>query len=131
MAARPDPANCTRLQPDCLAGSDVAEVGGLAEGGERVAGGDEFVGDVAAEVGGGDAAHHAVPLDFLGAVELVAAGNTAGVEVADPIDVFLDGADQVTFHDLHMIDVVAQFDAGRVDGLNDLQSTGGVVAHVI
>ena len=53
---------------------DVAEVGGLAEGGEGIASGDEFVGDEAAETGG-DAADDAVPLDFLGAVELVAAGN--------------------------------------------------------
>src|SRR6266446_5244654 len=73
--------------------SDIAEVDCLAEGGERVAGGDEFVGDEAAKVGGGDAAHHAVPLNFLGGVKFVTAGNAAGVEVADPIDVFLNGAD--------------------------------------
>src|SRR5882762_7544853 len=97
------------------AGLDVAEIDGLAEGGERVAAGDELVGDVAAEVRSGDAAHNAVPLDFLGAVEFVAAGNAAGVEVGDPIDVFLDGADQVTFHDLHVIDVVEQLDAGRIN----------------
>src|ERR1700674_781103 len=112
-------------------GLDVAEVGGLAEGGERVAGGDEFVGDVAAEVGGGDAAHQPVPWDFLGGVECVAAGNAAGVEVGDPIDIFLDGADQVTFHDLHVIDVEEELDAGRVDGLDDLYSPGGVVAHIV
>src|SRR5258708_26284016 len=112
-------------------GLDVAEVGGLAERGERVAGGDEFVGDVAAEVGGGDAAHDAVPLDFLGAVEFVAAGNAAGVEVGDPIDVFLDGADQVTFHDLHVIDVVEELDARGVDGLDPVDAPGGVVADVV
>src|SRR6266850_4483751 len=109
----------------------VAEVGGLAGGGGGVAGGDELVGDVAAEVGGGDAAHHAVPLNFLGGVELVAAGNPAGVEVGDPIDVFLDSADEIPFHDLHVIDVVEQLDAGRDDGLDHLHSPGGVVAHVV
>src|SRR5467141_1253451 len=113
------------------AGLDIAEVGGLAEGGERVAAGDEFMGDVAAEVRSGDAAHNPVPLDFLGAVEFVAAGNAAGVEVGDPIDIFLDGADQVTFHDLHVIDVVEQLDAGRINGLDDLHSPSGVVAHVV
>src|SRR6266481_4188958 len=86
-------------------GLDVAEVGGLAEGGNGVAGGEGVVGDVAGDVGGGDAAHYAVPLDFLGGVEFVAAGDAAGVEVGGPIDIFLDGADQVTFHDLHVIDV--------------------------
>src|ERR1700694_4136677 len=113
------------------AGLDVAEVGGLAEGSERVAGGDEFVGDVAAEVCSGDASHNAYPLDFLGVVEFAAAGHAAGVEVGDPIDIFLDGTDQVTFHDLHVIDVVEQFDAGRINGLNDLHSPSGVVAHVV
>jgi hypothetical protein len=103
----------------------------LAEGGKRVAGGDELVGDVAAEVGGGDAAHYAVPLDFLGGVEFVAAGDAAGVEVGDPIDIFLDGADQVTFHDLHVIDVEEELDARRVDGLDDLHTPGGVVTHVV
>ena len=103
----------------------------MAEGGKGVAGGDELVGDVAAEVGGGDAAHYAVPLDFLGGVEFVAAGDAAGVEVGDPIDIFLDGADQVTFHDLHVIDVEEELDARRVDGLDDLHTPGGVVAHVV
>jgi len=111
--------------------SDVAEVGGLAEGSEGVARGDEFVGDVAAEVGGGDATHDAVPLDFLGAVELVAAGNAAGVEMGDPVDILLDGADEVAFHDLHVVDVEEKLDAGRVDGLDDLDAPGGVVAHVV
>src|SRR5437879_13691456 len=103
-------------------GLDVAEVGGLAEGGEGVAGGDELVGDVAAEVGGGDAAHHAVPLDFLGSVKFVAAGNATGMEVAYPIDVFLDSPDEVAFHDLHVVDVVEQLDAGRIDSLDDLDA---------
>ena len=54
-------------------------VGGLAEGSERVTGGNEFVGHVAAEVGGGDASHNAVPLDFLSAIKFVPAGNATGV----------------------------------------------------
>src|SRR6202158_5472078 len=119
-----------KARRSCL-GLDVAKVGGLAEGGELIARGDEFVSDVAAEVCSGDAAHDAVPLNFLGAVEFVAAGNATGVEVGDPIDVFLDGADQVTFHDLHVINVVEQLDAGRINGLDDLHSPSGVVAHVV
>ena len=69
------------------------------------------MGDEAAKVGGDDAAHHAVPLDFLSGVKFVAARNAAGVEVADPIDVFLNGADEVAFHDLHVVDVVEELDA--------------------
>jgi len=89
------------------------------------------VGDVAAEVGGGDAAHDAVPLDFLGGVEFVAPGNAAGVEMGDAIDVFLDGTDEVAFHDLHVVDVEEKFDAGGVDGLDDLDAPSGVVAHIV
>src|SRR5262249_9229044 len=91
----------------------------------------EFVGDVALVSAGGDATHDAVPLDFLRAIEFVAARNAAGVEVAKPLDVFLNGADQIAFHDLHVVDVVEQLDVGRVDGRDDLDAPGGVVAHVV
>src|SRR6266567_4284313 len=118
---------CDRAKCDL----DVAEIGGLAQGRERVARRDKLVSHVAAEVGGRDSAHDAVPLDFLGAVEFVAAGNAASVEVSDPIDVFLNGADQIAFHDLHVIDVEEELDAGRVDGLDNLNAPSGVVAHVV
>src|SRR5690242_6101779 len=111
--------------------SDVAEVSGLAQRSQRIARGDEFMGHVAAEIRSGDSAHDAVPLDFLSAVELVAAGNAAGVEVSDPVDVFLNGADEIAFHDLHVIDVVEQLDARRVYGLDDLNAPRGVIAHVV
>ena len=83
----------------------------MAQRSERIAGGDEFVGHVPAEVRGGDAAHYSVPLDFLSTVEFVAAGYASGVEVSNPIDVFLNGADEIAFHDLHVIDVEEQLDA--------------------
>jgi hypothetical protein len=63
-------------------GLDVADVYGFAKRSEWVAGGDEFVGYVAGEAGGGDAAHDCGPVDLLGVVELVAAGDSAGVEVS-------------------------------------------------
>lgn len=111
--------------------SDVAKVHGLAQRSERIARGNKLVRDIAAEICGGDAAHNAVPLDFLGAVQFVAAGNATSVKVSDPIDIFLDRPNEVTLHDLHVIDVEEQLDAGRIDGLDDLHSPGGVVAHVI
>src|SRR5260370_37614282 len=109
----------------------MAKVDGLGEGSEGVERGNEFVGDEAAKVGCGDSTHNAVPLDFLDGVKFMAAGNSAGVEVADPIDVFLDGADEIAFHDLHVVDVVQELDAGGIDGLNDLDAPGGVVAHIV
>ena len=68
------------------------------------------MGDVAGEACGEDAAHDSVPLDLLGVVEFVAAGDAAGVEVSDPLDVLLDGPDEVSLHDLHVVDVVEQLD---------------------
>src|ERR1700675_682031 len=48
---------------------NVAQVDSLAQRSERIARGDKFVGHVAVIVGGQYAAHDAIPLDFLGAVE--------------------------------------------------------------
>src|SRR5664279_1825901 len=92
-----------RRLANCLRRLHVAEVYGLEQGRERIAGGDEFVGNVAFVSGGYDAAHDAIPLDFLGVVEFVTAGNSACVVVAEPLAVLLDGADEITFHDLHVV----------------------------
>src|SRR5256714_4585708 len=109
----------------------VAEVDGFAQGGEWIARGDELVCDVASVVGRGDTAHDSVPLYFLSAIKFVAVRNAPGVEVAEPVNIFLNGADQVAFHDLHVIDVVEKLDARGVNRLNHLKAPGGVVAHVI
>ena len=70
-------------------------------------------------------------LQFLRVVELVAAGDAAGMEVADVLDVFADGADDVAFHDLHVVDVVEQLDARRIHRLHHLDAPCGVVALVV
>ena len=90
--------------------SYVAQIYGFAQRGQRIAGGHELVRHVALVTGGGDAAHHSIPLHFLGAVEFMPAGNAAGVEVGQPLNVLLNGRDQVSFHDLHVVDVVEQLD---------------------
>src|SRR2546423_14695895 len=69
-------------------GLNVAEVSGLAGGGKGVAGGDELVGHVAPEVPGGNAAHHPVPLDFLGAANFGPPGTAPRVEVPGHIGVY-------------------------------------------
>ena len=104
---------------------------GFAEGGEGVAEGDELVGYVAGVAGAEDTAHDGGPFYFLGVVELVAAGDSSGVEVAEPLDVFLDGGDEVAFHNLHVVDVVEELDAGGVDLFADADAPGGVVCHVV
>ena len=42
-----------------------------------------------------------------------------------------DGADDVALHDLHVVDVVQQFDARRIDRLHHVHAPSGVVTHVI
>ena len=42
-----------------------------------------------------------------------------------------DGADQIAFHDLHVVDVIQQLDAGRVDRLHDRDAERRPVALVV
>src|SRR5262249_5063870 len=55
--------------------SNVAEVGGFAQRGQRVARRDKLVRDVALVAAGNDTAHYTVPLHFLRAVKFMAAGH--------------------------------------------------------
>ena len=91
---------------------DIADLDGLAQAGEGVAGGKEFVGDVTGEVCGGDGFHNRGVLNLLAGVDFVAAGYASRVEVSDDADVGADRVDQIPLHDLHMVDVVEQFHAG-------------------
>src|SRR2546426_3297172 len=74
---------------------DVAHRRGLAQRCERIAGGHELVRHEPRESAVGDRRHDGVPVQLLRAVQLVAAGHAAGVEVRDPIPVVADGADDV------------------------------------
>src|SRR3989441_6391815 len=108
------------------AGSD-----GVAQRSQRIARRYELVGDVAGEAGRGDGPRDGVVVELLRVVELVAAGHAARVEVADVLVRVPDGADDVAFHDLHVIDVEQQLHAGRVDRPHHRDPERGVVALVI
>src|SRR5271165_3772513 len=108
-----------------------AEHYGLAQGGDGVNGGKKFVGHVSLVAGIGDAAHYPVILDLLVVIELVAAGNAAGVEVPEDSDVGGDGRDEISFHDLHVVDVVEQLDVRRVDFVHYGRAPGGAIGHVV
>src|SRR5271165_1084628 len=103
----------------------------LAQGGDGVNGGEEFVGHVSLVACIGDAAHHGVILDLLVVIELVAAGNAAGVEVPEDSDVGGDGRDEISFHDLHVVDVVEQLDVRRVDFVHYGRAPGGAIGHIV
>ena len=63
---------------------NVADLDGLAERGQGIGPlGDEFLADEALVAGGDDGPHDGRVIDFLGLIDLVAAGHAAGVEVAD------------------------------------------------
>src|ERR1700693_2411338 len=71
----------------------IAQIHSLAQGRQGIARGHKLMRHIALEMGGGDAAHHSIPLYFLSTIELMPPRNTAGVEVAEPLNVLLDGGD--------------------------------------
>src|SRR5207249_6085762 len=79
----------------------------------------------------GDGRRDGVPVELLRAVQLVAAGHAPGMEVGDVVPVGADRADHVAFHDLHVVDVVQQLDARRIDRLHDGDAERRVVSLVI
>ena len=90
-----------------------------------------LVADVALVGSGGDSLHDRRVVNLLLVVEVLATGVASGVEVADAVDVVGDVADEIAFHDLHVVDVVEQLEAGRADGLAQGHAPGGAVALVV
>src|ERR1019366_7238317 len=108
-----------------------AESNGLLQRRHGIFERDELVGEVAFEFQVRDGLRDGAPVELLGVVELVAAGDAAGVEVADVLNVLADGADDIAFHDLHVVDVVEQLYARRAHGLDHFDAPTGVVALVV
>src|SRR5674476_895721 len=103
VVPRAIPPSCARMhKAEPYATSHRAERDGLLQGRHGVLERDKLVGEIAFEFQVGDGLRDGAPVEFLGFVEFVAAGDAAGVEVADVLDVVADGADDVAFHDLHV-----------------------------
>ena len=64
-------------------------------------------------------------------VKLIATRIACGVEVADVLEVLLDGADDIAFHDLHVIDVEEELEAWGADTLAEFDTVGSMVASVV
>ena len=79
----------------------------------------------------GDGSHYTIPLDLLGSIQFMPAGNSAGVKMTNPLDVLSDGLNQIPFHDLHVVDVIEEFHIRRIDLLDHAYPPRGVVTHVI
>ena len=69
--------------------------------------------------------------EFLGVVEFVASWVASGVVVAEVLMIVFDGADDVAFHDLHVVDVVEQFEVIAADLFDQLNPPARRVTHVI
>ena len=112
--------------------SHVADADCLFERSDGVgAGGDEFLGDVAFEAGLDDGFHDRGVVEFLRFVDLVAAGDAAGVVVGEVLVLAFDRGDDVALHDLHVVDVVEQLEIGGADLLAQLDAPRAFVALVI
>jgi hypothetical protein len=70
------------------------------------------VGDITGEAGVDDSAHHRRPEYLLAFTELMPPWDPTCVVMMKPLGVRPDGLNHVTFHDLHVIDVVKQFGIG-------------------
>ena len=78
-----------------------------------------------------DRPHDRGIVQFLRVVDLGPPRDPAGVVVADPGARVRQRADDVPFHDLHVVDVVEDLHAGRVDGPDDLERVVHAVADVV
>ena len=103
---------------------------GRLQRGNRVAFGPEFVAEVEIIAGTSNGATDAGVVEFLAIIQVATVGVAGGVEVADPFDVLADGADDIAFHDLHVVDVIEQFDPWAVDPLTDRHAPRGMIALI-
>ena len=65
----------------------ITQVRRLPQRHQRIAGRHEFMRHITLEARVGDGPHHAVPLNFLRAVEFMAPRNASGMKVPDPLQV--------------------------------------------
>lgn len=110
---------------------DAEGIEGLLEGFESWFFGAVFVAYPAGVTEFFDCAGNGWVVDFLGFVEVVTTGVARCVEMADMLDVGADGANEVAFHDLHVVDVVEQLNSWGIDGADDLNAPSRVVALII
>jgi len=88
-----------------------ADLHTLFERGELVGAlGDEFLAEVAGVTGFLDGFDDRGVVQLLRLVDLGAAGDAASVVVGEEFVIAADGGDDITLHDLHVVDVVEQLE---------------------
>jgi len=83
------------------------------------------------KTGGDDGFHDRGIVQLLGFVDLIAAGDAAGVVVAEVLMVLLDRPDDIAFHDLHVVDVVRSLKRSEPTALQSSTPHAVWVAHII
>ncbi len=68
------------------------------------------MGDETVETGLSDRLGNGWIIDLLGMVDFVSTGVASGVVVSEVLMVVLDRADDISLHDLHVVDVIEQFE---------------------
>ena len=76
-----------------------------------VPGWDEFLGKEPVVACLSDRLNDRGVVEFLSFVEFIAAGASGSVIVSDVLSCPTDGGHDVTFHDLHVVDVIEKFEA--------------------
>ena len=109
----------------------VTEKHGFFQTRQRVPLRDELLRYVAFEAGIDNGFHHRRIVDLLRLVDLVPTGVTARMVVPNVLMILANGPDDVTFHDLHVVDIIQQLEVVRPHTLAEVRAPGGMIAHVI
>src|ERR1700722_12170390 len=110
--------------------SHVADAEGLCQRGRRVSFGNELLREITLKSGFDDRLTDGRVIQFLGVVDLVPSGVATGVEMPDVLLGIADRADDIAFHDLHVVDVVEQLEARRTDLLAQFDAPFRPIVHV-
>ena len=78
-----------------------------------------------------NSAHDGRIVDFLFFIQVVATGVPRRVKVSDILDIVLECADNITLHNLHVVDIVEQFRSRRVDALTHLYAPRGAITLIV
>src|SRR6266498_3888972 len=101
---------------------DIAQRNRFTQRSKRVAGWHKLVRHIALKPCIRDSFTNSCPIQFLCRIKLMPARHSACMVMGNEFMVFTDVANNVAFHDLHMIDVIKQLHALRTDSFDYLQS---------
>ena len=110
----------------------IADLDALPERGDGIGPfRDEFLRHKTLEPSLDNSFHHGRVIDLLRLIDFAPAGHPARMVVGNVLMVLADDGDQVPFHNLHMVDVVEQFEVLGTDLFAELDTPGAMVTHVI